>query len=212
MPQFLVSSGLPDLPVGISDKDAALVSPLYRAISALTQQLAELTGNIQYDQSEQAVIDQLGGVIDGREYKIYVKALETIGYGQLITLSVDAGKLSARVATGTTLTKPAHALCDVPGGIAVGKYGLALFMRGKSTAVSGTILGTTYYLSTAGALQAAAPTADGVLNQVVAIGLGSAGVYLNIEPVGQRVSGVYKTTATNLRVQYTNGLFTDHAV
>lgn len=212
MPQFLVSSGLPDLPAGLNDKDSALVSPLYRAISALTQQLATLTGNVQYDQSEQSAMDQLGGVIDNKEQKIYVKALEAIGYGQLITLSIDGGKLAASVATGTVLTKPAHALCDVPGGIAVGKYGMALFMRGKSTAVTGTALGTTYYLSTAGILQATAPTADGVLNQVVAIGLGSAGIYLNIEQVGQRVSGVYKTTATNLRVQYTNGQFTDHAV
>lgn len=212
MPQFLVSSGLPDLPAGLNDKDSALVSPLYRALSALAQQLATLTGNIQYDQAEQAVIDQLGGVIDGREQRIYVKALETLPYGRLITLSIDAGKLSARVADGTVLTKPAHALCDVPGGIAVGKYGLALFMRGKSAAVTGTALGTTYYLSTVGNMQATPPTADGVLNQVVGTGLGSAGIYLNIEPVGQRVSGVYKTTAANLRVQYTNGLFTDHAV
>jgi hypothetical protein len=85
-------------------------------------------------------------------------------------------------------------------------------MQGQTPSVSGTVLGATYYLSTAGAIQLAAPTADGVLNQVVAIGLGSAGIYLAIEAVGKRVSQVYKTSATNLRVQYTDGSFVDNAV
>jgi len=61
-------------------------------------------------------------------------------------------------------------------------------------------------------MQILSPTADSVLNQVVAVGLGSAGIYLNIEPVGQRVVRTYKTTATNLRTQYTDGSFTDAAV
>ena len=212
MPSFNISSGLPDLPSGLSDKDANLVSPLYRAIGALAQQLSLLTGNIQYTAGEQASIDQFSGLIDSREQKIYVKALETISYGSLITLSVSSGKLAASLATATTLTKPAHGICDQPGGIASGSYGLCLFMRGRSAGVAGTTLGATYYLSTAGAMQLTSPTADSVRNQLDAIGLRSAGVYLNIEPVGQRVSRVYKTTATNLRIQYTDGTYTDWAV
>ena len=212
MPQFTIASGLPDLPVGLTDKDAALVGPIYRSITAIAQQLSALTGNIQYSATEQATIDQLSSLIDHREQKIYVKALEDLSYGSLISLSIDGGKLAAVKADAATLTKPAHAICDQPGGIASGSFGVAIFMRGKTASVSGTSLGATYYLSTAGAMQAASPTADGVLNQVVAVGLGSAGVYLNIEPVGQRVSRVYKTTATNLRVQYTNGSFTDWTV
>ena len=212
MPQFNIASGLPDLPVGMSDKDAALVGPIYRAVTALSQQLSLLTGNVQYSASEQATIDPFGSLIDSREQRIYVKAMEALSYGSLLTLVVDGGKLAAWKASATTLTRPAHAICDVPGGIAVGSYGVCLFMRGRTASVAGTSLGTTYYLSTAGAMQATAPTADSVLNQIVGVGLGSAGVYLNIEPVGQRVSRVYKTTTTNLRIQYTNGTFTDWTV
>lgn len=212
MPKFSIASGLPDLPVGLNDKDAALVGPIYRAMTSMAQQLAALTGNVQYSAAEQATIDQFSGLIDSKEQVVYVKALEALSYGSLLTLSVDGGKLAATKADATDLAKPAHAICDVPGGIALGSYGAVLFMRGRTASVAGTVLGSTYYLSTAGSMQLASPTADSVLNQIVAVGLGSAGIYLNIEPVGQRVSRVYKTTATNLRVQYTDGTFTDWSV
>lgn len=212
MPTFNVTSGLPDLPVGLKDADAALVGPLYRAISTLAQQLSSLTGNVQYSASEQATIDQFSSLIDHREQRIYVKAMEALSYGSLISLVVDGGKLAAWKATASTLTRSAHGICDTPGGIAAGSYGICLFMRGRTASVTGTALGSTYYLSTNGAMQLASPAADSVLNQIVAVGLGSVGIYLNIEPVGQRVSRVYKTTATNLRIQYTDGSFTDWTV
>jgi hypothetical protein len=212
MPKYNIASGLPDLPVGLNDKDAALVGSLYRAVNSLAQQLSILTGSVQYTNSEQSQIDQFGGLTDSRQQKVYVKALEALAYGSLLTITVDGGKLAASLATATDLTKPAHAICDVPGGIAIGSYGVALFMSGRTAAVAGTAIGATYYLSTAGAMQITAPTADGVLNQVVAVGLGSAGIYLNIEQTGKRVCQVYKTTATNMRVQYTDGSFTDWTV
>jgi hypothetical protein len=212
MPQFNISSGLPDLPVGMNDKDAALVGPVYRAITALAQQLSLLTGNVQYSTSEQVTIDQLGSLIDSREQRIYVKAMEDLSYGSLISLVIDGGRLAAWKADATVLTKPAHGICDQPGGILTGNYGVALFMRGRTASVAGTVLGSSYYLSTAGGLQLSSPTADSVLNQIVAVGLGSAGIYLNIELVGQRVSRVYKTGAANLRTQYTYGSFTDASV
>ena len=212
MPKFSIASGLPDLPVGLNDKDAALVGPLYRSITALSQQLSLLTGNVQYSASEQAGIDQFSGLIDSREQRIYVKAMEALSYGSLISLVVDGGRLAAWKADAAVLTKSAHGICDQPGGIAAGSYGVCLFMRGRTASVAGTAIGSTYYLSTAGALQLASPTADSVLNQIVGVGLGSAGLYLNIEPVGQRVSRVYKTTISNMRIQYTDGSFTDWTV
>ncbi len=39
MPEYFISSGLPSYPSGLSDKEAALVMPLYRAIGTLAQQL-----------------------------------------------------------------------------------------------------------------------------------------------------------------------------
>jgi hypothetical protein len=212
MPQFNIASGLPDLPVGMNDKDAALVGPIYRAITALSQQLSLLTGNVQYSAAEQVTIDQFGSLIDSREQRIYVQAMEDLSYGSLITLVVDGGRLAAWKADAATLTKSAQGICDQPGGILAGAYGVALFMRGRTASVAGTTLGATYYLSVTGSMQVLSPTADSVLNQIVAVGLGSAGIYLNIEPVGQRVVRTYKTSATNLRTQYTDGSFTDAAV
>jgi hypothetical protein len=212
MPQFNISSGLPDLPVGMNDKDAALVGPIYRAITALSQQLSLLTGNVQYSAAAQVTIDQFGSLIDSREQRIYVQAMEDLRYGSLITLVVDGGRLAAWKADAATLTKSAQGICDQPGGILAGAYGVALFMRGRTASVAGTTLGATYYLSVTGSMQVLSPTADSVLNQIVAVGLGSAGIYLNIEPVGQRVVRTYKTSATNLRTQYTDGSFTDAAV
>ena len=212
MPKFNIASGLPDLPVGMNDKDAALIGPVYRAITALSQQLSLLTGNVQYSAAEQVTLDQFGSLIDSREQRIYVKAMEDLSYGSLITLVVDGGRLAAWKADAATLTKSAQGICDQPGGILTGSYGVALFMRGRTASVAGTTLGATYYLSVTGSMQVLSPTADSVLNQIVAVGLGSAGIYLNIEPVGQRVVRTYKTSATNLRTQYTDGSFTDAAV
>lgn len=184
MPSYSISSGLPDLPAGLSDKDAALVTPLYRAISALAQQLSAVTGNVQYSASELVLGNQFAGLTTAQTQKLYVKALETIPFGSLVTLTLDAGRLAVRVATASDTTKPAHGLCDMPSGIASGAYGTVVFMQGRCIGVSGTTLGAVYYLSTAGAMQLAKPTAVGVIAQIVAVGLGSAGVYLNIVPWG----------------------------
>jgi len=181
MPSYTISSGLPDLPVGLKDADAALVGPIYRAVNALAQQLSLLTGNIQFSAAEQAQIDQLSTLIDHREQRIYVKALELLPYGALVTISLDGGKLSASLADATNLNKPAHGICDTIGGIPTGEFGVIIFSQGRSAGVAGTILGTTYYLSTAGTMQAEIPTASGVIIQVVGTGLGSAGFYLNAE-------------------------------
>ncbi len=212
MAKFLLGSGLPDLPAGLPDKDASLVTPLYLGVNALANQLSVQTGNVQYDAAEMAVVDQFSMLIDHREQKLAVKALEAISFGSLLTLVVDGGKLAARKADATDLTKPAHAICDTAGGIASGSFGMAIFMRGRSLGISGTTLGAAYYLSTSGNIQVAVPTADGVLNQVVGVGLGSAGFYLNIEPIGRRVSRIYKPNVTTLRTQYTDGTYVDHAV
>lgn len=212
MPSYNISTGLPSLPSGLSDEQAGLVAPLYRAISGLAQQVAVLTGMVQYTDSEQAIIDQFTGVGNNRTRRIYVKALETIPYGGLITISVDGGRLAARLADAATLTKPAHAICDMPLGIATGSYGGAIFGSGICRGVSGTVLGGTYYLGAAGVMQASVPVADAALKQIVAIGLGTGGVMLDIHPVGKVVSTVYKPSAAVLRVCYTDGSFTDWGV
>lgn len=212
MATYLIGSGIAALPAGLSDKDAALVGPLYRAINNLTQQIATLTGNVQYNGAELALIDQFTGLREAKTQKIVVEAGAPLAYGQLLTLTLPSGRVIANVADATVTAGQAHAICDTPGGIATGATGEAVFMHGRVASIAGTTFGATYYLSTAGAVQVTAPGADGVLSQIVGIGLGTAGFYLCIEPIGQRVSRAYKTSGTNLRVQYTDGTFTDHAV
>lgn len=212
MPTYNITSGLPSTPVGLKDADASLVSPLYLAANSLAQQISVLTGNVEYNQADLAAIDQLVSVSNTSSNKLYVKADVTLPYGALVSLTINGGRLGAKLADATILTAQAHAICNMPSGIPAGSYGIVLLMTGRCAGVSGTVLGSTYYLSTAGTMQLSSPTADGVLNQIVAIGLGSAGIYLNIEQVGKRVCRTYKTSAINLRTQYTDGTFTDAAV
>lgn len=194
MPKFTIASGLPDLPSGLTDKEAGTVNPLYRAINSVAQQLSLQTGNVQYSQVEMSSIDQLVGLTDGKEMQIYPKALEAIGYGNLVTLSLSAGKLCMMKATASDVTKPAHGICIAPDGVANGAYGTVLFLRGRTGAVSGTSVGTRYYLSTAGTMQTARPVAPAVLTQVVAIGFGSSGIYLDIQPPRKLNYGVFLQT------------------
>lgn len=212
MPEFNITSGLPSYPSGLSDKDAALVLPLYRAINSLTAQLAVQSGNVQFSAAEQASVDQFTKFTSQRTRKLFVKAGEALSFGNLVTLSVVSGKVVAHKADATVLTKPAHAIVDVATGIASGSFGEVIFMQGKSSGVSGTSFGTAYYLSTAGQVQSTPPVATGVLNQRVGLGLGSAGFYFDAEILGRRVAYAYKFSASVLRVLYTDGTYADLAV
>lgn len=205
MPKYNLTSGLPSYPAGLSDKDAGLVMPLYRAINSLTEQVAALTGRVEYTAAEQAGIDQFAKLTSHRTQKVIVKAAEFLPFGTLLNLIIADGKVVARKADATDRAKPAHAIADMPFGINSGEFGEAIFMQGKSSGIGGTAFGASYYLSTNGLAQAVAPVATGVLNQFVGIGLGSAGFYFNVEPVGRRVSYVYKFNALTLRVLYTDG-------
>lgn len=209
MPTFNITSGLPTYPADLSDKDAALVIPLYRAINSLAQQLSLQSGNIQFDPTEQASVDQFSKFTSQRTRKLFIQAAEPLNFGQLVTLSLSGGKIVAHKADATNLARPAHAIVDVPTGLATGAYGEAIFMQGKSSGVTGTSFGTAYYLSTAGTVQSTPPVATGVINQLVGIGLGSAGFYFDAEIIGRRVAKTYKYSATVVRVLYTDGTYED---
>lgn len=212
MPEFNISSGLPSYPAGLTDKDAALVLPLYRAVNSLSQQLSVQSGNVQYSGPEMASIDQFAKFTTQNTRKVFVQATEALGYGNVLNLYLSGSTLSARKADAATLTKPAHAILDIPTGLAAGEYGEVIFMEGRTRGISGSVLLAPYYLSTAGTVQLAAPVATGVINQVVGYGLGSAGFYFKPELVSKRPAYAYKFSASVLRVLYVDGTYEDLAV
>lgn len=185
MPSFDLGSGLPSYPSGLSDADAALVLPLYRAVAALTQQVSAATGNVTYSPAEQTQADQFTKLISQRTSKVFVRATVALGFGKMVNLHLVGGVVEARLADATPGTVlPAHACVDTPGGIAAGEYGEVIFMNGRSAGIAGTVFGSRYFLSTAGDVQLAVPTAPGALIQILGVGLGSAGFFLQIIPGG----------------------------
>lgn len=201
MPQFLVSAGLPLYPAGLSDKEAAIIVPLYNAINALSQQVAAVTANVRYTEGEQATYDQFTKLISAREQKIFVKAGEALAYGNVVTLSLSGGKVTAFKADATDLAKPGHAIIDAPAGIALNGYGEAILLTGRTLGITGTTFMAPYYLSTAGQVQATRPHGPAIITQFIGYGLGSAGFYAAIQnqqdtDYGKFVSTQQQTIAT----------------
>lgn len=204
MPQFRISSGLAPYPEDATDKEANLVNPIYGAVNSLAEHISMETGNVVFTQSELAQISQLTKLRAARTQKLIVRAAEALGFGQLVTISVGGGRIEARVATATDVARPAHGICDTPQGIPLNQFGEIILLQGHTTGVTGTIFGTTYYLATAGAASTVAPAADGVLSQVIGIGLGSEGLYLNIEPIARRPTH-FRRDGANIRVNFADG-------
>jgi hypothetical protein len=184
MPTYDVRSGLPSYPAGLTDEDVALVLPLYRAVSNLSQQVSAATGNVAYTPAEQAQADQFSKLISQRLEKIFVRATVALGFGKMVNLHLVGGVVEAQLADATDATKPAHGVVDSLVGIAAGQWGEIIFMNGRSAGIAGTVFGARYFLSTAGDIQLVAPTAPGSLVQLLGVGLGSAGFYLQIIPGG----------------------------
>jgi hypothetical protein len=183
--KFGIDVGLPQYPAGLSDKDAGLVLPLYRAISALAQKASTATGQLQLSPAEMALSDQFDQLLAHRFNRLKVRAAEAIGFGQAVNLILTSGVVEAQLADATTTTKPCHGLCDVPTGLSVGQWGEIIFMNGRSQGVAGTVFGSRYFLSTTpGAVQLSPPASPGNLVQLLGVGLGSAGFYLQIIPGG----------------------------
>lgn len=198
MPEFFVSTGLPSYPSGLSDKEAALVLPLYKAIATLAQQVSYITGNVQYSNSEQGALNPLTKLISEREQKIFVKAGEALAFGNVITLTTSGGNIVAYKATSADVTKPGHAIVDDPAGIALNEFGEAILLTGRTTGITGTTFGAVYYLGTAGQVQLARPQGPNILTQIIGYGLGTAGFYAAIEPAASNVYGAYGAFASTV--------------
>lgn len=187
MPTYNISSGLPAYPAGLTDKEAVQLVPLYSAINTLAQRISEVSGNVQYSLLEKESLDRLIGLTTERSHYVTIKASGPITYGQLVTLTGSGTDVLASPADYTNPAAPAHAICNMPSGLASLEYGTAIFMHGKCAGVSGSSFGAQYWLGATGTMQLAKPTGAGYRVQPVAIGLGDAGVFLNIPYLGDFV-------------------------
>lgn len=178
MPKFGITSGLPQLPVAVSDKDNALVSPLYRAVNSLADKVAVAVNSVQYSQAELAGLAPMAAPLRDRTNIVTVFATEALPYGSLVNITPVGARLEAKLASKAT-DDFAHGCVASPAGIAVNTYGDVQFMAGICAGVTGSTWGVVYYLGTAGAMQSTQPTgASGDARQVVALGMGQYGIYL----------------------------------
>lgn len=179
MPDFGITSGLPGLPVA---KDALFeqLKPIYTAINAVAKSVSVVGGLVQYNQDELSQQNQLVGLISQNQNRLFVKALEDLTFGMLITISLSGGKLCARKADATDATKPAHGCVATIEGISTGLFGEVTVISGHTYGITGSAVGQYYWLGAAGLVQPVPPAAVGNLVQGVGFGLGTAGFVLNI--------------------------------
>lgn len=180
MPDYRITTGLPQIPPAMEEKDFGKFLPLYNSMNALAQAVSIAGGNVDFNQSELADRNQLGSVLTQNHRKLYALAPGALAYGTIVNLFLSSGKIAAQAADATDNTKPAHGIVNAPLGIAVGEFGEIMLVEGYSQGISGTTFGAPYYLSTAGLVQLARPGAAGNIEQAVGWGLGSAGFYLHI--------------------------------
>lgn len=178
MPNYNISTGLPQTPSGVPDADFNRLLPLYQALNTLARNLSEADGRVTFSQAELADRNQLGSIRSQNHRRIYPLFPAAIGYGKLVNLYVSGGKLAAQLADAS-VARPAHGIVNQQSGAAIGDYAEVILVEGFSNGIAGSVLGTFYWLSTNGDVQVAMPGVG--VKQQVGFGLGSAGFYLHIQ-------------------------------
>lgn len=181
MPDYKITTGLPQVPAGMEEKDFGKFLPIYNSMNALAQAVSIASGSVDFSQAELAQRNQLGSLQAQNHRKLYALADGvSLAYGAVVNLYLSSGKIAAQLADASSSAKPAHGIVNAPLGIAAGEFGEIMFIEGYSQGIAGTTFGAPYYLSTGGLVQLARPSAVGTIEQAVGWGLGSAGFYLHI--------------------------------
>lgn len=183
MPDYNITSGLPQLPAGLPDKEFNLVKPLYLAVNALAVGVSINAGLVSYSQAELGSIAQLSNLLTQNHRKLYPLALTALDFGKMVHLTISGGKIAAEYADSTNNTKPAHGIVNATLGIPNGEFGEVVLVEGFSLGISGTSFGVYYYLGTGGLVQSSRPAAAGTIVQAVGFGLGTGGFYMHISPL-----------------------------
>ena len=182
MPDYKITTGLPQIPAGMEEKDFSKFLPLYNSLNALAQAVSIAAGNVDYSQTELGQRNQLGSLMAQNHRSVYPLADgSSLPFGVLVNLYLNGGgKICARLADATDNTKPAHGIVEEPLGIDNGNYGRVILIEGYTKGITGTTFGQYYYLGVTGLAQASRPAAAGSIVQPVGFGLGSAGFYLHV--------------------------------
>ena len=180
MPDYRITTGLPQLPAGQKSESFNLVLPLYTAMNSVAQAVSVVSGLVDFNQSELAERNQVASLSTANHNKVFALAPVALTFGTIVNLYLSGGKIAAQPADATDNTKPAHGIVNQAQGIAAGDYGEIVICQGYSSGIAGTTFGSYYYLSTAGLIQLARPAAAGSIVQAVGFGLGTSGFYLSI--------------------------------
>jgi hypothetical protein len=187
MPEYRITTGLPQIPTTNDEKSFALVLPIYQAMNAVSKAVSQADGQVEFSQVELAQRNQLASINTQNHRKLYALATTTLAYGKLVNLFVSGGKIAAQYADCNPVAKPAHGIVNNPFGINASEYGEIMLVEGYTQGIAGTTLGSYYYLSTNGDAALARPVGAGKIIQACGFGLGSAGFYLHISSFFQQL-------------------------
>lgn len=114
--------------------------------------------------------------------RYYAPAVETIGYGALISLVNAGGIAAARNANAANHLHWADGFCNVVGGLTSGQFGEFILKSGILPIVGATPA-QRYWLATAAGLITTAPsTGAGLTEQYIGIAINSGSILMDIAP------------------------------
>lgn len=120
-------------------------------------------------------------LLAGNLNRLYVVASETIQFGAMINLFLNAGVLNARNANSGTGIQ-ADGFCSTTGGLVAGQAGEVQLATGVAN-ITGLTIGGRYYLNaTAGHIQLGPDVTAGHIEQYIGIAITTSLLFVNMSP------------------------------
>lgn len=147
-PGMSINLGLQPVPQTESPELYNALMPLYNAVRNLGYGVDAYTGNANLDSSEYSQVNSIGQLLLQKTAVMYVRALEDISAGHVVSIANSSGVAVARKAAGNTYYPHAFAADSA----AAGQH-LPICFFGLCTFIGGLTPGVEYHLSgTAGLL------------------------------------------------------------
>lgn len=175
---FPVDLRLPQNPETNDPVLSAELARIYNAIRQLAIWASNETGAIPRDTLDWAELRPTDTIKNQNANRCYVRAAETLNFGDIVNYTETGGVLEARKANANSAgIRPAHGFCSQVGGIPVGTYGETVAGVGLCIGIGGMIPGNTYYLSTTAGLIINAKPAGPHLGQPIGFALNSQSLF-----------------------------------